>query len=166
MDKSKIHFNEKQSFRAWWIWTLISISPIVSLALCIKHTIFEKPIGINQQEDFVLLTLTLVLGLVFPLLFYMIRLETKVNSEGVFLKFRPFHINWVKLEFNEIKVAESIKYSPLKDYGGWGIKYGPKGKAYNVSCNKGVLLTLKNGSRVLIGSGYVDALQAAISKNL
>ena len=103
------------------------------LALLIQQVFFERPLGINQQGDFLLLILTVTLGVVFPLLFYIIRLETKVNSEGIFLKFRPFHINWIKLDFNEIKIAESTKYKPLMDYGGWGIRYGKNGKAYNVS---------------------------------
>tara|TARA_B100001964_G_scaffold157832_1_gene173311 strand:- start:78 stop:572 length:495 start_codon:yes stop_codon:yes gene_type:complete len=163
---SKISFNEKQTFRQWWIWLLILIAPTVCLALLIQQAFFEKPLGINQQGDFLLLILTVTLGAVFPLLFYIIQLETKVNSEGILLKFRPFHINWIKLDFNEIKMAESTKYKPLMDYGGWGIRYGKNGKAYNVSGDRGVLLTLKNGSRVMIGSGDVDSLYSAINENL
>ena len=98
---SKIIFNEKQTFRQWWIWMLIFIAPMFCLALLIQQVFFERPVGINQQGDFLLLILTVTLGVVFPLLFYIIRLETKVNSEGIFLKFRPFHINWIKLDFNE-----------------------------------------------------------------
>ncbi|GIS68544.1 MAG: hypothetical protein CM1200mP8_1020 [Chloroflexota bacterium] len=52
------------------------------------------------------------------------------------------------------------------DYGGWGIRYGKNGKAYNVSGDRGVLLTFKNGSRVMIGSGEVDSLNSAINENL
>ena len=45
-----------------------------------------------------------------------------------------------------------MEYSPLKEYGGWGIKFGFKGKAYNVSGNKGVKIFLKNGLNIMFGS--------------
>jgi hypothetical protein len=38
------------------------------------------------------------------------------------------------------------------EYGGWGIKYGKMGKAYNVSGNRGVQLEFTDGKRLLIGS--------------
>ena len=33
---------------------------------------------------------------------------------------------------------EAIKYNPIIDYGGWGIKHSYIGKVYNVSGNFGV----------------------------
>jgi len=55
-----------------------------------------------------------------------------------------------------------LTYSPISDYGGWGIRYGSIGKAYNVSGNRGVQLELLNGERILIGSQKPEELAAAI----
>ena len=48
------------------------------------------------------------------------------------------------------------------DYGGWGIRRGRRGWAYNVSGNRGVLLQLENEKTLLIGSQRPDELAAAI----
>ena len=54
--------------------------------------------------------------------------------------------------FHSIQKVEAVTYSPIMEYGGWGLRYGRKGKAYNVSGNKAVFLTLCNEKNVLIGS--------------
>ena len=57
---------------------------------------------------------------------------------------------------------QTRQYKPIREYGGWGIRYGRGGKAYNVSGNKAVQLVLKNGKRLLIGSQRPDKLVEAI----
>jgi hypothetical protein len=44
------------------------------------------------------------------------------------------------------------------------VRFGPRGRAYNVSGNRGVEITLANGKRVLIGSQRSDELAAAIAR--
>ena len=66
------------------------------------------------------------------------------------------------IRFDEIENVEAITYSPIKDYGGWGIRYRYKAKAYNVRGNKGVKVNLKNGRHILIGSQNHNALANAI----
>jgi hypothetical protein len=46
--------------------------------------------------------------------------------------------------------------------GGWGLRFGAKGKAYNVSGNRGVLLTFEGDKTLLIGSLRADELAQAI----
>lgn len=36
-----------------------------------------------------------------------------------------------------------VKY--LIKYGGWGIRYGPEGRVYTMSCNREVEIELKDG---------------------
>jgi hypothetical protein len=54
-------------------------------------------------------------------------------------------------------------YRPIRDYGGWGIRYGRGGKAYNVSGNRGVMLELSDGQKLLIGSQRPEELANAIN---
>jgi hypothetical protein len=55
-------------------------------------------------------------------------------------------------------------YSPINEYGGWGIRTGARGKAFNMRGNEGVQLVLRSGQRVLIGSQRPEELAAAIHK--
>lgn len=54
------------------------------------------------------------------------------------------------------------EYSPLGEYGDWGIRRGRGGRAYNVKGNRGVRLVLRTGKKVLIGSRYPERLITAI----
>ncbi len=63
----------------------------------------------------------------------------------------------------DLKGYEVLTYSPIKDYGGWGIRYGRGGKAYNVRGNRGVQLQLANGQRLLIGSQRPEELSNALA---
>ncbi len=51
----------------------------------------------------------------------------------------------------------------MKEYGGWGVKGWSKDKmAYNVSGDRGVELTLKDGRRIMLGSQRAEELAGAI----
>lgn len=53
-------------------------------------------------------------------------------------------------------------YNPIPEYGGWGIRTGMQGRAFNMRGNEGVQLVLASGKRVLIGSQRPDELARAI----
>ena len=75
-----------------------------------------------------------------------------LSNKGLQYQFFPFHLKSYTIKLDEITSFEELTYSPIKDYGGWGIRYGFKGKAYNVSGNRGVKIYLKNGKNILFGS--------------
>jgi hypothetical protein len=56
-------------------------------------------------------------------------------------------------------------YHPIREYGGWGIRYAPdRSRAFNMRGDSGVQLVLRSGQRVLIGSQNPDELAAAVCK--
>ena len=111
----------------------------------------------------------IVFGLALPLLFYVMNLTTEVREDGLYYRLFPFHWSFQSIGGSDIDKFESITYRPLRDYGGWGIRYGFNGKAYNVSGNRGVQLQLRDGRQVLIGSrkpeDLADALQLIIRQS-
>ena len=159
-------FAEEQRFRQWWLWLLVLWGPVFFLWAIFQQVVMDAPIGDNPTSDPVLIILGVIFVVGLPGLILVSGLDTEVSQHGVRIRFRPFHRRWVVFDFESIQTAEAITYSPLKDYGGWGIKYGSKGKAYNVSGNTGVLLTMKNGKRVLIGSMDHEALGLRIQQGL
>jgi len=97
-------------------------------------------------------------------LFATLKMTTTVSGEGVRVQTLYFISRLVR--FDEIERADATEYRPLLDYGGWGLRISPKGKAYNMRGNRGVQLHLKNGGRVLIGSQRAQELEAAIKAGL
>lgn len=157
-------FSEKQRFRQWWLWVLLLIGPGFFLWILVQQVGLGVPFGRNPAPDHLLIPLSLILGFGPALFMFTTGLDTEVNDQGVQIRFRPFHRRWVTFPFDTIEEATALTYNPLRDYGGWGIRYGKKGKAYNVSGNTGVLLVFKDGSSLLIGSKRHTLLLSTIER--
>ena len=89
------------------------------------------------------------------------KMTTQVDDDGITIR-TLFFINR-RISYDEIVTAQSVAYKPLRDFGGWGYRIGPGGRAYNMSGNLGVQLVLTRERRVLIGSQKPDDLAAAIN---
>ena len=139
-------FEEKQKFTQWWLWVILLSFPIISVG----------PFDDNEINLYHIL-----IGLAIPLLFYLFELRIKVNKEGLHYQFFPFHFKLYTIKLDEIEKFEALQYRPIGDYGGWGIRYGFKGKAYYISGNKGVKIYLKNGRNILFGSQKHTDLEKA-----
>ena len=103
---------------------------------------------------------------IIPALFYFLKLKTKVEENGIYVRFIPFHLKEIFISWDQLDECYIRTYSPLGEYGGWGIKYGlgGAGKVYNVSGNQGLQLVFKDGSRLLIGTQKPEELQEVIKK--
>jgi hypothetical protein len=159
-------FSESQRFRQWLIWILVAIGPVIFTWAVIQQLVLDIPFGNNPSNDTVLVILTVIFGIAFPLFLYRTGLDTEVGDEGIRIRFWPFHRQPRVFYFTDVENVEAVTYSPLKDYGGWGIRYGTKGKAYNVRGNQGVVLTLKSGESILIGSQHHETLCSVIEDRL
>jgi hypothetical protein len=105
---------------------VVLTGPVFFLWALFEQIVMNSPVGNNPVNDFVLIILALIFGIGFPLFMYTISLDTQVRESGVFIRFWPFHRKWVMFGFDSIQKAEAITYSPLRDYGGWGIRYGKR----------------------------------------
>jgi hypothetical protein len=114
------------------------------------------------MPDIPLVIFCFMFGIGLPALFFFGRLVTEVRDDGIYICFFPFHWSFRKIAFTEVKQYEVRTYRPIREYGGWGIRYGCKGKAYNVSGDRGVQIELLNGKRLLIGSQRAEELWRAI----
>ncbi len=165
---SGVLFREVQHFRQLWLWVLVLGISLTSIWGAVQQLGLGIPFGNNPAPDGVMILLAVVFGLIFPIGFYFMNLATEVRQDGVYYRFFPFHLRFRSLALKDIMEYEVRTYSPIRDYGGWGIRYGRKGKAYNASGNRGVWLKLADGGRVLFGSQRPDefatALEMAISE--
>ncbi|MDY6911592.1 MAG: DUF6141 family protein [Chloroflexota bacterium] len=161
-----ILFREVQRLRQIWLWLIVLCAPAILIYGMIQQLILDNPFGNNPTSDTVLIILGIVLGLGLPCFMYTINLTTEVHTDGLYLKYFPFHLSFREIAFEEIKSYTAQTYSPIKDYGGWGIKFGRGGKAYNVSGNSGVQMELVNGEKLLIGSKRSEELAMAIGTGI
>jgi hypothetical protein len=156
--KSPALYRETQRFRQWWIWALVLGIAVLSLYGAVQQLIWGKPFGNNPAPDGWMIVIAVIFGIGLPIFMYTINLTTEIRNDGLYVRFFPFHLSFTRIATHEIKRFESRTYSPLGEYGGWGIRFGKKGKAYTVSGNRGVQLELTNGKRLLIGSQRPEEL--------
>lgn len=162
-DGSFCFYREVQRFRQPWLWLLVATVSGLSLWSFVQQIILGKPFGQNPAPDAAVVVIAAIFGLGFPALFYAINLTTEVRSDGLYVRFFPFHLSFRRITNERVAKYEVQTYSPIRDYGGWGIRYGCGGKAYNVSGNRGVMLELLDGERLLIGSKKPEDLANAIA---
>jgi len=165
-ENNNVLFREVQRFRQIWIWILVLLAPGICLWAFVQQIILGEPFGNNPASDIVLIILCIVVGLGLPLLFLVLKLTTEVQSDGIYYKFTPFHRSFRRIESESIAHHEVRTYRPIGEYGGWGIRYGPSGTAYNVSGNQGLQLYLSSGKNVLIGTQRPNELSEAVERAL
>lgn len=156
-------FAETQRFGQWWLRALLLILFGVPMWGVIQQVALGKSWGDNPAPNAALILLAFLFGLVLPVFMLSLNLRTEVRRDGIYVRFWPLHLGWVSIPPAAVTAFEACTYRPLRDYGGWGIRWGPKGKAYNVSGNRGVMLTLEGRRRLLLGSQHVDELAKAIA---
>ena len=167
---NKILFKETQQFREWWHVVLILAATVPALIMCIYTLYMQMVKGIQVGESpapnavmfFIILALFVAVWVYFSL-----KLEVWIDQDGIHYRYFPMIWKNKLISRQEIQRYEIRKYSPLFDYGGWGIRYGfgmKWGKAYNVSGNIGLQLYLTNGKKVLFGTHRSQAILYAMDE--
>lgn len=160
-------FREVQKMDQLWVRLIVGIPVVISWYGAYQQLILRKPFGNNPAPDWMMLVLLVVFGIVFPLFCYSLRMITEVRKDGLYVRFYPFHLSFRSFPIKSIQSYDILTYNPIRDYGGWGIRYGLKGTAYNAKGNKGVHFEFVEGGKVkklLVGSQIPETLSAAIDR--
>jgi hypothetical protein len=90
-------------------------------------------------------------------------LRVMVTCQRLRASLGVFGIPLLSLATENLAEARVEAFSPLRDYGGWGIRLGRRGWGFFFRGTEGVLVTTKKGRHFLIGSDNPEALAAAIT---
>jgi len=154
-----------QRFRQWWVVVLALGLAALAWWLFVRQVVLGQEFGDNPAPDWAMWLLWAVIGVALPLTFMFARLVLDVTDQEVVVRFVPLTRRVIRLD--EIESLEVRTYNALAEYGGWGIKGWTGSKmAYNVSGNRGVDLTLRDGRRIMLGSQRADELATAIEARL
>jgi hypothetical protein len=164
MDPEYVLFREVQRFRQLWVWILVFFLMGLSWYSFIQQIVSKIPFGTRPAPDLVVIGMWILFGCVFPIIAFKTGLITEVRGDGIYIRFIPFHLKFRTMPFEAIQTYEERTYRPLREYGGWGIRVGAGGKAYNISGNRGVQLVLLSGRKILIGSQKPEELVLAINR--
>jgi len=154
-DKRFATFKETQRMNQIWLWILLGSIEII---LIYKFTIDYLEKSIFQIIPIIIVTLTCVF-------IYSIKLGYVISNNNITISFFPFLSNSKKIEIKDIQKISIIKYKPLMEYGGWGLRYSINKTAYTIKGNKGIYLEMRDGKNLLIGTQQdIDFLYKKISE--
>lgn len=157
------YFREVQKFNQWWFQAIVLLTTAFIWYSAIVQLVYGKPVGDDPMSDNSMIVMWLAFGILFPVFMNSLRLVVEVRNNGLYFQFYPFHFSFKHTPFDEIKNYQARDYRPLRDYGGWGVRYGLGGKAYTTSGSRGVLFEFSNGKRLMLGSQKADEFAAAMS---
>ena len=148
-------FHEEQRFD--WFWSVAVMIPAVIVAYGLYRQIWlGRPIGPSM-----VIWSAFVVTVVVAVWIWQMKLLTDVRDDGLSIRFVRLWPDRT-IPWSQIRKAEVFTYRPIKDYGGWGVRWAARGIVYHARGHRGVRMELVSGERVLVGSQRSEELARAI----
>lgn len=162
---NEVLFSERQKFKQWWLWLILLALNGWFLFGVFKQVIGGQQFGDKPMSNTGLLTAT-VLNILLTVLFLNLRLDTIIKKDGIYVRFFPIHLKFKSYTWDTLTKSFVRQYSALSEYGGWGLRLGlfGKGRAFNVSGDKGLQLEFTNNKKLLIGTNKSEELTEVLIK--
>lgn len=152
-------YTEYQYAPKWAYYVTIGagfIGPITVLATS-THTVGK---GLWGAIGLAVMT-QILMGMLICALF---KMTTKVFNDEVRVIFGYFPVYTRRIAIRDVRSFEAVKYNPIAEFGGWGIKMRKGWTALSMSGNLGVRIIMADQRNLLIGSARPDLLSQAIAK--
>ena len=144
-------YKESQKLSKSFIWIVCGSLTAIFLWAIIQQLLFGIPFGNNPVSDEALV-LILIIPVSLIILLVKTELQSRIDVNGIHYRLFPFQLKLRDIKWDEIEKIEIRKYKALREFGGYGIRYGFYGKAINVRGNTGIQIVFKNGKKLLIGT--------------
>ena len=152
-------YEERQHF-APWVYLLLAGTMAIVLAV-----VFLVDMGGQANLVRIIAASHIPLMLVILNLLFVV---TRVSGEEVYARLGwLFPLFWTRIRIDDIVESRAVKYRPLRDASGWGMRFGRFEGAgcryFNARGDRGVLIQT-NKRRYIIGSQDPERLRAAIEQ--
>jgi hypothetical protein len=158
--KTLQHIEVQRFSQVRWLWFLM-------LALLIAELLFLAPQLIHEQPLLLILSLTAFL-LPMILILFVLRFEFKIDEAGIHYRFIPRIIGWQTIVFANVAAYQ------VRDKESWYEKFHmgyhrnlfTKTTSVNIAGSKYLILTLKDGATIKLGTENPEAVEYALKKLL
>lgn len=161
-----VYFHEVQRPRQLWIAVVVIGIAVFMWYAFIVQIGFGRAVGDNPMPDALVVLLWLVFGMGFPALWWIVRLEVRVEEDALVIAYVPFVRR--AIAYHTIRAVRPMAYRPVAEFSGWGIRMWLRRErvAYSVSGDQGVELVLRDERTIVIGSQRPERLADAITARL
>ncbi|MFA6241820.1 MAG: hypothetical protein WC655_12880 [Candidatus Hydrogenedentales bacterium] len=155
-----VFYEEKQMITGWIIGLIVTTTVgTIGLAAVLTEA-SQEAIPLPLAVGLIVFTILLTLNFC--------AMRTVVRKHEVYVRFGlliPYY--WQHIPLDQVRVHSPVTYRPLRDAGGWGIRFGKfDGRTttfFNMRGNEGVFLDMEKHPYI-IGSQDPKALARAIEK--
>ena len=140
-------YEEVQTMNQVWLWVLMGIE---TFAVLLPLVLLKVTLWVIAPMALVMLLTLIMLG--------SMKLKTRIDEEGVDYQMNLFHWNKRAIPWSEIDQIYVRQYSPMREYGGWGMRYGRNGRAITMHGKYGIQIVKKDGKRILIGTEQPESV--------
>ena len=155
----------------WPIWVLVLIwLSCVGGGLAVIAPAYKTLIGTGGVGDeagkMVLLFILGGIVILMPLLFQVFwgALVVEVSPDELTVTWGRLRWPTKRIAFEEVTTMEAVSYRPIREFGGWGIRFGGGGKsAWTTRGCKALRIATKDGKTVYVGSDKPDRLLSRIA---
>ena len=152
---------DKQKFSSKWFY-FIYVPALIILLLGFGTALFSEPQNNLVPKAFI--PVFLLMAIVFFIL-TKATLSVEINSSTIKYKFFPFQFKERVIEFKDVNHISVEAINPLKDFYGYGIKFGKEGKACIANGNSAMKIIFKNGEMLYIGISKTAEIKLMIAKS-
>jgi len=154
-------YREEQLFARTWFWIPVMFAVVVAWYFFFRGLVWSPE---SARSPAALWLMFIAVGVITPALFFSMRLIVTVNRRELKIHMWPLYRRTVTV--SDITTVEAVTYRPILEFGGWGVRYSMKRRAwgYTVSGKEGVQIALSNGKRILVGSEQNTRLAAGIEQ--
>lgn len=167
----EIWFREDRALRSPYVWTFLVI--LSSMLLGTVAWMVVRQVGQGQAfaegglSDAVLLSVAafvFVGWFAFLALCGLATLQIEVTARGLFVRFWPLQRKVRQIPLAGAITIRAVRFRPVLDYGGYGIRRTRHGAAYALGTGEGVRIDYDNGYHLVVESGHALALEAAVRR--
>jgi len=158
----QLYFHEEQRIRQLGFRLSVLAAALPSWALLFG--ILFEPIRNDGRALSAILFTWFTIGVLLPAFVTAVKLTTEVRADGIYYCFSPIHLRFHRIGLEQMARYEALRYRPLLQYGGWGVRIRYRRRAYSISGNRGVQITLPDGRTILFGSRKAEAFAEAIGQ--
>ncbi len=145
--------HRERQWVGWWVH-------LVMAALLVGGVLTELGVDDEPQSSLLLVVLVVIIGLLYLVLMPM---EVEVVNEKMEVRFGQFGRPRWRFDLDRIRGARQVEFSPLKDYGGWGIRTRRGKVCLNQRGDRGVEFDY-NERTYVVGSDDPERLLEALSE--
>jgi hypothetical protein len=159
-----MHFHESQKFPLRQAAIALLVPPSIMTLLLVWQVVLNHHWKGQSISNSDMIFWTVFLWLVY-LRLTTVRIVTKVSAGKLEVKLRGL-FRRRRIPLTDIRNVKTITFDPVRDYGGYGIRSIPGGKAWLADSASGVSLELADGQSLVIGTHKPTELAAALSNNV